>query len=65
MALALEFPEALDNIKPPKRPTDKPIHLALRDVYKIGGVGTVPVGRVETGIVQAGIVINGCVGGHG
>merc|ERR1711865_907659 len=27
----------------------------LQDVYKISGVGTVPVGRVETGILKAGI----------
>merc|ERR1719340_221833 len=31
------------------RPTDKPLRLPLQDVYKIGGIGTVPVGRVETG----------------
>ena len=29
--------EALDNIDPPKRPTDKPLRLPLQDVYKIGG----------------------------
>ncbi len=28
---------ALDNIDPPKRPTDKPLRLPLQDVYKIGG----------------------------
>merc|ERR1719263_2713710 len=47
--------EALDNVKPPKRPTDKPLRLPLQDVYKIGGIGTVPVGRVETGIIKPGI----------
>merc|ERR1711884_512085 len=41
--------EALDAIIPPTRPTDKPLRLPLQDVYKIGGIGTVPVGRVETG----------------
>jgi len=45
--------EALDLVKPPKRPTDKPLRLPLQDVYKIGGIGTVPVGRVETGIIKA------------
>jgi elongation factor 1-alpha len=45
--------EALDKVKPPKRPTDKALRLPLQDVYKIGGIGTVPVGRVETGIVKA------------
>jgi len=47
--------EALDNIKPPKRPVDKPLRLPLQDVYKIGGIGTVPVGRVETGYIKAGM----------
>uniref|UniRef100_A0A2P2I0R8 Elongation factor 1-alpha n=1 Tax=Hirondellea gigas TaxID=1518452 RepID=A0A2P2I0R8_9CRUS len=49
--------ETLDKIKPPKRPTDKPLRLPLQDVYKIGGIGTVPVGRVETGILKAGMVV--------
>merc|ERR1711991_1086294 len=49
--------EALDNVKPPTRPTDKPLRLPLQDVYKIGGIGTVPVGRVETGIIKAGMVV--------
>jgi elongation factor 1-alpha len=44
--------EALNAIIPPKRPTDKPLRLPLQDVYKIGGIGTVPVGRVETGILR-------------
>jgi len=48
---------ALDNITPPKRPTDKPLRLPLQDVYKIGGIGTVPVGRVETGIIKPGMVV--------
>ena len=48
--------EAIDNIDPPSRPTDKPLRLPLQDVYKIGGIGTVPVGRVETGIIKAGMV---------
>ena len=49
--------EALDTITPPKRPTDKPLRLPLQDVYKIGGIGTVPVGRVETGILKPGTVV--------
>jgi len=49
--------EALDQIKPPKRPTDKPLRLPLQDVYKIGGIGTVPVGRVETGVIKPGMVV--------
>jgi len=49
--------EALDTVEPPKRPTDKPLRLPLQDVYKIGGIGTVPVGRVETGILKPGMVV--------
>merc|ERR1711912_46052 len=49
--------EALDSINPPVRPSDKPLRLPLQDVYKIGGIGTVPVGRVETGIIKAGMVV--------
>jgi len=50
--------EALDSILPPSRPTDKPLRLPLQDVYKIGGIGTVPVGRVETGVIKPGMVVN-------
>jgi len=49
--------EALDAINPPSRPTDRPLRLPLQDVYKIGGIGTVPVGRVETGIIKPGMVV--------
>lgn len=49
--------EALDKIEPPKRPTEKPLRLPLQDVYKIGGIGTVPVGRVETGILKPGMKV--------
>jgi len=49
--------EALDAVTEPKRPTDKPLRLPLQDVYKIGGIGTVPVGRVETGILKPGMVV--------
>ena len=48
---------ALDAVDPPKRPSDKPLRLPLQDVYKIGGIGTVPVGRVETGIIKPGMVV--------
>merc|ERR1719231_1067058 len=48
--------QALNKIKPPKRPTDKPLRLPLQDVYKISGVGTVPVGRVETGKIKKGLI---------
>merc|ERR1712139_77430 len=43
-------------VKAPKRPVDRPLRLPLQDVYKIGGIGTVPVGRVETGVIKPGMV---------
>ena len=46
--------DALDKVHPPKRPTDKPLRVPLQDVYKISGIGTVPVGRVETGCMKPG-----------
>jgi elongation factor 1-alpha len=49
--------EALDNVSEPKRPSDKPLRLPLQDVYKIGGIGTVPVGRVETGVIKPGMLV--------
>ncbi|KAI8064422.1 P-loop containing nucleoside triphosphate hydrolase protein [Gongronella butleri] len=49
--------DAIDAIDPPTRPSDKPLRLPLQDVYKIGGIGTVPVGRVETGVIKAGMVV--------
>ncbi|RWR76950.1 elongation factor 1-alpha [Cinnamomum micranthum f. kanehirae] len=50
--------EALDMILELKRPSDKPLRLPLQDVYKIGGIGTVPVGRVETGVLKLGMVVS-------
>jgi len=49
--------EALDGIQEPKRPSDKPLRVPLQDVYKIGGIGTVPVGRVETGVLKPGMTV--------
>ncbi|QPG76507.1 translation elongation factor EF-1 alpha [Brettanomyces nanus] len=49
--------EAIDSIEPPSRPVNKPLRLPLQDVYKIGGIGTVPVGRVETGTIKAGMTV--------
>jgi elongation factor 1-alpha len=49
--------EALDEIKPPKRPVLKPLRLPLQDVYKISGIGTVPVGRVETGVLKPNMTV--------
>jgi elongation factor 1-alpha len=47
--------EALDQVTPPKRPIERPLRLPIQDVYKIGGIGTVAVGRIETGMIKPGI----------
>ncbi len=44
--------EALDTLKMPDQPVDKPLRVPIQDVYTITGIGTVPVGRVETGIMK-------------
>ena len=49
--------QALDNLTPPKRPRDKPLRIPVQDVYKISGIGTVPVGRVESGVIKPGTVL--------
>jgi elongation factor 1-alpha len=49
--------EALDALQPPKRPILKPLRLPLQDVYKISGIGTVPVGRVETGVIKPNMAV--------
>jgi len=49
--------EAIDAILPPDRPINRPLRLPLQDVYKIGGIGTVPVGRVETGSIKPGMIV--------
>ncbi|MBZ3884450.1 Elongation factor 1-alpha 1 [Sciurus carolinensis] len=49
--------EALDCILPPTHPTDKHLCLPFQDVYKIGSLGTVPVGQVEAGVLKPGMVV--------
>ncbi|KAG5851115.1 elongation factor 1-alpha-like [Anguilla rostrata] len=49
--------EVLDSISPPVRTINKPLRLPLQDVYKIGGVGTVPVGKIETGVLKPGMLL--------
>ena len=46
--------EAIDAIEMPNKPLDKPLRLPIQDVYKISGIGTVPVGKVETGVLNPG-----------
>ncbi|MDD1706231.1 MAG: translation elongation factor EF-1 subunit alpha, partial [Methanoregulaceae archaeon] len=50
--------EALDTLKEPEKPTDKPLRLPIQDVYSISGIGTVPVGRVETGVMKKGMKVS-------
>ncbi|CAH2315402.1 elongation factor-1 alpha [Pelobates cultripes] len=46
----------MDSTEPPY--TQKRFQeITKEDVYKIGGIGTVPVGRVETGVLKPGIVV--------
>lgn len=49
--------EALDCILPPTHPTNKPWHLPLQAVYRIGGINTVPEGRVEVGVLHPGMLV--------
>ncbi len=49
--------EALDLIKLPEKPINKPLRLPVQDVYDIKGIGVVPVGRVETGVLKSGAQI--------
>merc|ERR1719319_233104 len=52
-ASGLTLLEAMDSIIPPSRPTDKPLRLPLQDVYKIGGIGTVPEVDLDEGAATA------------
>ena len=45
---------ALDDLKIPPKPFDKPLRIPIQAVYAISGVGTVPVGRVESGVLKKG-----------
>lgn len=47
--------DTIDSLPEPKRPSESPLRLPLQDVYKISGIGTVPVGRVETGVLKPGM----------
>jgi elongation factor 1-alpha len=46
--------EALDNLKIPPKPVDKPLRLPIQSVLSIPGAGTVVTGRVETGVLKPG-----------
>ncbi len=46
--------EALDSLKQPSKPVDKPLRIPISEALSISGVGTVLVGRVETGVLKVG-----------
>ncbi len=46
--------ECIDAVQQPHKPIDKPLRLPIQDVYKISGIGTVPVGKIETGTLNVG-----------
>jgi len=56
-ATGITLKDAVNAVNPPTRPTDTPLRLPLQDVYKISGIGTVPVGRVETGQIKPGMIV--------
>ena len=41
--------EAMDLLRQPKRPILNPLRIPIREVYRIGGIGTVAIGRVASG----------------
>ena len=45
--------EALDQLRKPKRSSQKPLRVAVDAIAKIGGVGIVLCGRLETGMIQS------------
>jgi elongation factor 1-alpha len=49
--------EAFDSLNPPIRFVDRPLRLPVQDVYHVGGIGTVSVGRVATGTLREGMRI--------
>ncbi len=44
--------EALEELKEPEKPIDKPLRIPIQDVFSVTGVGTVTIGRVETGTLK-------------
>ena len=49
--------EALDAIETPKRAYEKPLRILIHDVYKIQGIGTVPIGRIVAGELKEGMTV--------
>ncbi|MDP6835092.1 MAG: translation elongation factor EF-1 subunit alpha [Candidatus Poseidoniia archaeon] len=49
---------ALNKLSPPKGQEGDSLRLPVQDVYKIPGIGAVPVGRVETGTLKSGMKVS-------
>ena len=53
--------EALNNLSPRKQQeqaAQQPLRFIIRDVFKVSGIGIVPVGRVVSGRVKPGMEVN-------
>eukprot|EP01114_Cavostelium_apophysatum_P012208 TRINITY_DN270_c0_g1_i4.p1 TRINITY_DN270_c0_g1~~TRINITY_DN270_c0_g1_i4.p1 ORF type:complete len:1841 (+),score=636.84 TRINITY_DN270_c0_g1_i4:878-6400(+) len=46
--------EAINALEVPMRPIDKPLRIPILRVHKVGGVGTVAVGRIASGQLRRG-----------
>jgi elongation factor 1-alpha len=57
--------ETINALNPPEKPTNLPLRLPIQDVYKIAGIGTVPVGRIETGVMKIGDKVTAMPGREG
>ena len=49
--------DSLNNLKAPEGQNDADLRIPIQDVYKISGIGAVPVGRIESGTMKAGTKI--------
>ena len=58
------FKEALNMIKPLRRPINKPLRILVTEAMKISGVGTVVVAKIEYGTLKDGqellVLPSGC-----
>ena len=52
--------EAIDSIEPPVSAfsIDKPFRLPIQSTFRIGGIGTICIGRVASGIIRPGMRVN-------
>lgn len=45
--------EMFDSVRAPIRHIHKPLRIPIQDIYRVGGIGTVPVGRIEAGVIRS------------